>query len=71
MRCDNIRPGTRTDYRRIIDRHIVPRIGSKKLKQLTSEDVLAMQNHIARTTTRTAQVAHHILGKSCDPVRRL
>ena len=63
---DNIRPGTRTDYRRIIKNHIVPRIGSKKLKELKSEDVLAMQKHISKTTTRTAQVAHHILNRAMN-----
>ena len=61
---DNIRPGTRTDYARIINNHIVPRIGSKKLKSLKSEDVLAMQKDISSSTTRTAQVAHHILNRA-------
>ncbi len=63
---DNIRPGTRTDYSRIIKRHIVPRIGSKKLKELKSDDVLAMQKDISKTTTRTAQVAHHILNRAMN-----
>ncbi len=63
---DNIRPGTRTDYARIIKNHIVPRIGSKKLTKLKPDDVLAMQKHISRTTTRTAQIAHHILNRAMN-----
>lgn len=61
---DNIRPGTRADYKCVITKHIVPRIGSKKLKQLKSEDVLTMQKHIAKTSTRNAQVAHHLLNRA-------
>ena len=61
---DNIRPGTRKDYAGIIKNHIVPRIGSKKLKTLKSDDVLKMQKHISKTTTRTAQVAHHLLNRA-------
>lgn len=60
----NIRPGTRADYARIIKNHIVPRIGSKNLKTLKSEEVLAMQKHISKTSTRTAQVAHHLLNRA-------
>lgn len=61
---DNIRPRTRTDYARIINNHVIPLIGSKKLTELRSEDVLAMQKQISKTTTRTAQVAHQILNRA-------
>lgn len=67
---ENIRPGTRTDYARIINNHIVPRIGSKKLKELKPEDVLAMQKHISKTATRTSQVAHHILNRAINDAVR-
>ncbi|AXH46882.1 endonuclease [Mycobacterium phage Aminay] len=60
----NIRPGTREDYARIIRTHIKPAIGDKKLGRLTSEDVLAMQRRIEVTTTRTAQIAHHIINRA-------
>lgn len=56
-----IKPGTRTDYARVIRNDITPRIGSKKLSQLQSEDVLAMQQSVAKRSTRTAQLAHHVL----------
>lgn len=59
-----IKPGTREDYARIIRNHIKPRIGKKKLKDLEPEDVLAMQQAISASSTRTAQVAHHITNRS-------
>jgi integrase len=62
----NIKPGTREDYARIVRNHINPRIGSKRLDKLTSEDVLAMQQGISQTSTRTAQIAHHILNRSLN-----
>lgn len=66
---DNIRPGTRADYARIIKNHIVPRIGSKNFRTLKSEDVLVMQKHISKTSTRTAQVAHHLLNRAFNDRR--
>jgi integrase len=60
----SIKPGTREDYSRIIKNHIRPRIGSKKLTKLLPEDVLAMQKGIAETSTRTAQIAHHIINRA-------
>lgn len=35
----NIRPSTAENYRRSIELHVIPRIGSIKLNQLTSRDV--------------------------------
>ena len=62
----NIRPGTREDYARIIRNHINPRIGSKRLDKLTSEEVLAMQQAISTRSTRTAQIAHHIINRALN-----
>jgi integrase len=61
-----VKPGTREDYARIIRNHIKPRIGTKKLTNLLPEDVLAMQQAISATTTRTAQVAHHIVNRAMN-----
>ena len=59
-----VKPGTRTDYARVIRNDIKPLIGTKKLNQLQPEDVLAMEQSVARRSTRTAQLAHHILNKA-------
>lgn len=59
-----IKPSTRTDYARVIRNDIKPRIGSKSLKALQPEDVLAMEKSIAERSTRVAQIAHHVLNKA-------
>ncbi|HYO02332.1 MAG TPA: integrase [Mycobacterium sp.] len=61
-----VKPSTREDYARIIRNHIKPQIGSKKLTKLTPEDVLAMQQVISVRSTRTAQVAHHIINRAMN-----
>ena len=61
-----IKPSTRTDYAGVIKNDIKPRIGAKKLKALQSEDVLAMEKSVAKRSSRTAQIAHHILNKALD-----
>lgn len=61
-----IKPGTRADYARVIKNHIKPQIGGKKLAQLIPEDVLAMQKAISVRSSRTAQVAHHVLNRALN-----
>lgn len=61
-----VKPGTREDYASIIRNHIKPYIGAKKLTNLQPEDVLAMQQAISATTTRTAQIAHHIVNRALN-----
>ena len=61
-----VKPGTRQDYARVIRNHIKPHIGAKKLSNLQPEDVLAMQQAISTKTTRTAQVAHHIVNRALN-----
>lgn len=61
-----VKPGTRQDYARIIRAYIKPEIGKKKLNALESEDVLAMEQAIATRSTRTAQMAHHILNRALN-----
>ncbi|APD18207.1 tyrosine integrase [Mycobacterium phage Hammy] len=61
---DNIKPGTLDDYRRTIRLHINPHIGRKRLDVLTSEDVLRMQRAVQKSSTRTAQIAHHVLNRA-------
>lgn len=61
-----LKPGTREDYARIIRNHIKPHIGTKRLNNLQPEDVLAMQQAIATTSTRTAQIAHHITNRAMN-----
>lgn len=59
-----VKPGTRTDYARVIKNDIKPRIGAKKLNHLQPEDVLTMEQSVAKRSSRTAQLAHHILNKA-------
>ncbi|WNM74129.1 tyrosine integrase [Mycobacterium Phage Nergal] len=61
---DNIRPGTFDDYARVIRLHINPHIGRKRLDTLKSEDVLGMQRAVQKHSTRTAQIAHHIVNRA-------
>ena len=65
-----VKPGTRADYARVIKNDIVPRLGTKKLTQLQPEDVLAMEQSVAKRSTRTAQLAHHVLNRAvADAIR--
>ena len=41
------RPSTQAEYRRIIARHIIPRLGQRKVAAVTREDVAAMHREIA------------------------
>lgn len=61
-----VKPGTRTDYARVIKNDIKPRIGTKKLTALQPEDVLAMEKAIAKRSSRTAQIAHHVINKALN-----
>lgn len=63
-----LRPTTYRDYRSVIDKHIVPHIGHRRLDKLTPEHVRGM--HAAIESSRNAQKAHIVLQRALkDAVR--
>lgn len=68
LRVDKIRPTTRRDYQVVIDRHIVPVIGKRRLDKLTQAHLRQVYTHIGKR--RTAEKAHVILKRALkDAVR--
>lgn len=63
-----IRPGTYVGYERVIRLHITPRIGRRRLDQLTPAHVRQMTDGIA--STRNAQLAHVILQRALRDAER-
>lgn len=63
-----LRPTTYADYSTIINRHIIPALGNRRLDKLTPDHIRAM--HKAIGPTRTAELAHVVLSKALkDAVR--
>jgi integrase len=63
-----IRPHTLLNYRSLVDNHIVPTLGKKRLDKLTTEHVRDL--HAAVGASRTAVLAHTVLQKALkDAVR--
>lgn len=60
----NVDPSTLDDYETTTRVHIVPAIGKIKLARLTADDVRTMHKKIAESSTRQAQIAHHILNRA-------
>jgi integrase len=68
IHAPRLRPNTLLDYRAIIDNHIIPTLGKKRLDKLTPDHV--RQLHKAIGPSRTAEVAHTVLGKALkDAIR--
>lgn len=63
-----LRPTTYADYRSVVNNHIVPAIGSKRLDKVTPDHI--RQLHKAIGAKRTAELAHVVLRKAMkDAIR--
>lgn len=70
-RKPNIDPATWTTYASLINRHILPTIGHKKIASIRASDVIAVRTAITAKglSTSTAKQAHTVLSMLLDAAR--
>lgn len=59
-----IRPGTLDDYARTIRLYIKPHVGHIQLVKLTSDDLRRSHRKVQESSTRNAQIAHHVVSRA-------